>query len=339
MKTNFRLIIAALILLYAILACNILGPSGPNLEETSQAMSNAILMTVTAEAGSRLDPQAGVPTAQAEATARSLSIAATQTAQSVLSEQALTATAAVFAPIQAELPKFGVDPNQGRLGWIHPPVNLEVEGYMQYDYANEFIGTVARDFVVSADITWNTVTGLSGCGFVLRSDGNQDALNQYLAIASRGASGHVVFGTMANGELVTGQDIYAYGIDPNFDWQNDVTNRLTVVGRGNTFSIYTNDTLIGEVDPSAPPPQPYLPPPPPEPEDKSDREAMAKYQAARAAYQSVVAEIQENYRKRLEAYKNANTEYERGFIAMVALSESGRTFCQFDNAWLWLINE
>jgi hypothetical protein len=66
---------------------------------------------------------------------------------------------------------------------------------------------------------------------------------------------------------------------------------------------------------------------------------MAKYQAARAAYQSVVAEIQENYRKRLEAYKNANTEYERGFIAMVALSESGRTFCQFDNAWLWLINE
>jgi hypothetical protein len=302
-------------------------------------LSNAILMTATAEAGSILDPQASVPTAQAEATARSLAIAATQTAQAILGEEDLAATAAAAAPIQAELAKYGVDPGQGRLGWIHPPVSLEVEGYMQYDYANEFIGTVAKDFVVSADITWNTVTGLSGCGFVLRSDGNQDALNQYLAIATRGASGHVVFGTMADGELVTGQDIYAYGIDPNFDWQNDVTNRLTVVGRGNSFGIYTNDTFIGEVDPSAPPPQPYLPSPPQEPVDTNDREAMAKYQAARAAYQSVVAEIQENYRKRLDAYENADTKFERGFIAMVALSESGLTLCQFDNAWLWLIDE
>jgi hypothetical protein len=339
LKTYIRLLLPLLILFSATIGCNLLGPSSSNIEKTAQALSNAILMTATAEAGSILDPQASVPTAQAEATARSLAIAATQTAQAILGEEDLAATAAAAAPIQAELAKYGVDPGQGRLGWIHPPVSLEVEGYMQYDYANEFIGTVAKDFVVSADITWNTVTGLSGCGFVLRSDGNQDALNQYLAIATRGASGHVVFGTMADGELVTGQDIYAYGIDPNFDWQNDVTNRLTVVGRGNSFGIYTNDTFIGGVDPSTPPPQPYLPSPPQEPVDTNDREAMAKYQAARAAYQSVVAEIQENYQKRLDAYENADTKFERGFIAMVALSESGRTLCQFDNAWLWLIDE
>jgi hypothetical protein len=30
--------------------------------------------------------------------------------------------------------------------------------------------------------------------------------------------------------------------------------------------------------------------------------------------------------------------FERGFIAMVAMSESGRTICQFDNAWLWLLD-
>jgi hypothetical protein len=339
LKNKYLLLIIILLLFTAGLACNISGASGLDMEGTAQALSNAILMTATAEAGSRVDPQAGIPTVLAEATARSLASAATQTAQANLGQQALTATASVFAPIRAELPKYGVDPDQGRPGWIHPPVTLEVEGYMQYDYANEFIGTVARDFVVSTDITWNTVTGLSGCGFVLRSDGNQEALNQYLAIASRGASGHVVFGTMANGELVTGQDIYAYGLDPNFDWQNDVTNRLTVVGRGNTFTIYTNDTLIGEVDPTAPPPQPFFPPPPPEPEDTSDREAMAAYQAARAAHQTVVAEIQSNYQQRLQAYKEADTVYERGFIAMVALSESGRTVCQFDNTWLWLIND
>ena len=50
---------------------------------------------------------------------------------------------------------------------------------------------------------------------------------------------------MSGGEIVTEQDIYAYGLDSNFQWQNDTTNRLTIVDRGDRFAIYTNDTLIG----------------------------------------------------------------------------------------------
>ncbi len=71
-----------------------------------------------------------------------------------------------------------------------------------------------KTFVVSSDITWNTQYGTSGCGFVLRSDGNKNALNQYMVIATRGASGHVLFVTMSQGKIVGGRDIYAYGIDP-----------------------------------------------------------------------------------------------------------------------------
>ena len=62
------------------------------------------------------------------------------------------------------------------------------------------LGTIARDFVVSGDITWNTTTGLSGCGWVLRSDGNEDAFNQYLTIATRGGNGRVIFAPMLEGE-------------------------------------------------------------------------------------------------------------------------------------------
>jgi hypothetical protein len=29
--------------------------------------------------------------------------------------------------------------------------------------------------------------------------------------------------------------------------------------------------------------------------------------------------------------------FERGFVAMVVLSESGRSVCEFNNTWLWLI--
>jgi hypothetical protein len=192
--------------------------------------------------------------------------------------------------------------------------------------------------VVSADITWDAIGAASGCGFVLRSDGNENALNQYLTIMTRVASGHILFATMAEGEVVTGQDIFAQNTDPNFDWQNESTNRLTVVGRGNRFWIYTNGSLIGEIDPSAPPPQPNLPPEPERPADTSDAQAMANYLQQQAEFEIVSEQIQADFRARQRALQNADTTFERGFIAFVALSQSGRkTVCQYDNAWLWLI--
>jgi hypothetical protein len=64
------------------------------------------------------------------------------------------------------LPKYGVDPSEGKIGWVHPPVSLDASGYREFEYINYYIGTLAQDFVISADITWNTVGSTSGCGFV-----------------------------------------------------------------------------------------------------------------------------------------------------------------------------
>jgi hypothetical protein len=332
-----RIALVFMVIASATLACSLAG-NNSSLEATAEVLGQSIQLTATEKAAVGDNPESSVQTAVAQATQQNQEYQTTQAAMEALSAEAQAGTATAVAPIMDELSKYGVDASQGHIGWIHPPATLDVEGYMQYDYTNQFLGTVASDFVVSADITWNTFTGLSGCGFVLRSDGNLDALNQYLAIATRGASGHVIFATMANGDVVTGQDIYAYGIDPYFQWQNDTTNRLTVIGRGDKFTIYTNDSFLGEIDPSAPPPQPYIPPPPEEPADKTDVNGMAKYLEQKAAYDSVVSQIRSNYQARLKAYENADTKFDRGLIAMVALSESGRTVCHFDNAWLWLIN-
>ena len=314
------------------------GSSDVARQSTVEAISASVRGTATAAAGANLDSSAAVETAQAEATSQSQLAAGTQAAQAALGADAQTATAAAYAPILAELPRYGVDPSAGRMGWIHPPVTLEVEGFMQYDYINHFIATLADDFVVSADITWDAIGAASGCGFVLRSDGKEAALNQYLTIMTRVASGHVLFATMAEGEVVTGQDIYAQGHDPNFNWQNEATNRLTVVGRGNRFWVYTNGNLIGEIDPSAPPPQPNLPPEPERPVDTSNAEAMANYLQQQAEYEIVVEQINADFRARRRALQNADTTFERGFIALVALSQSGRkTVCEFNNTWLWLM--
>jgi hypothetical protein len=337
-KRFTKLSLALFLLLIIALACNFSSSTQSNVEATAQALGESVLQTATAAASGEISSDESVATAQVEATEQSIANVATQTAEAIIDEEGAAATAQVVEPIRTELPKYGVDPNQGELAWIHPPEVLELEGYQQFDYANQFLGTVAKDFVVSADITWNTDFGTSGCGFVLRSDGDQEAPNQYMSLATRGSSGHVIFATVVDGEIVTGRDIYAYGLDPNFDWRNDTTNRLTIVGQGNEFFVYTNDTLIGEIDPSAPPPQPYIPPPPEEPADLSDAAAVEKFQKEKQEYDEVVKQIRADHSARVSSFEPEETIFEKGFIAFVAASESGTTTCKFDNAWLWLIN-
>ena len=338
MRQKFYLGIHLLLLISVISACGLgTNNTDSSRQATLDAISVAVRGTATVEAAAKLNPNAPVETAQAQATAQSQALDATQAAQAALDDEARAATATAFAPFVADLPKYGVDPSEGRPGWIHPSVTLEVDGYMSYDYVNNFLATVAQDFVVSSDITWSTQYGTSGCGFVLRSDGNKNALNQYMTIVTRGASGHVLFATMVNGDIVGGKDIYAYGRDPNFQWGNNVTNRLTVVGRGNTFSIYSNDTLIGEIDPSAPLSLPAIPPVPKQPANVGDVNAMNLYRKQVAEQQAVATQITSDYQARQRAAANADKIFERGFVAMVVLSESGRSICTFDNTWLWLI--
>lgn len=301
-----------------------------------EILGTAVAGTATASAGEPGSDQE-LFEARQTATKSALEREATQVVESSIGEAALTATAVVFSPVTAVLPLYGVDPQLGRPGWLHPPLVLELDGYHDYDYGNEFLQITAADFVISADITWDTQYGGSGCGFVLRSDGKRDALNQYLVIATRGANGHVLFGVMAEGNLVNGRDLYAYGLDPDFDWHNGTTNRLTVVGRGSQFEIYTNDTMIGVVDPNEPLPQPHLPAPPVKPADLTDLEASSRYAKELAEYEQVTSQIKAEFQARLREARQAEVNFERGFMAMVALSESGTVRCEFQNAWLWLI--
>jgi len=335
MKVHYRIIMISLVFALTIAACGGDGGGSESRQATVQALELQLVSTATAEAIFDANPDALVQTAEARATAVADSLVATQSSQRALSEEVRSATATAFTSVAADLSIYGVDPSQGRPGWVHPPTTVEVNGYRQHDYANQFLNTVAEDFVISADITWNTQYGNSGCGFVLRSDGNEESFNQYVVVITRGASGHVLFTTMADGEVVNARDIYAYGLDDNFDWQNDTTNRLTVVGRGQKFSIYTNDTLLGVIDPSEPPPQPYLPPAPQAPA-VNDPATQAAFQRARAKHNGAISKMQSNYNARLKILQDSDTVYDRGFNAMVAVSESGQTTCQFDNAWLWL---
>ena len=249
-RRKWRALWPGLLLIVTALACSLGGDAGANQAATVTAIAAAVAGTAEANAEAAQLNEAAAATAGAEAAIESEAAAATVALVATDSFNAAAATTEALAPIQAELSKLGLDPNVGRLGWTHEPVTIVAEGYLQYDYANKNLLTVAEDFVMAADITWNTRFGTTGCGYVVRSDGDEEAFNQYLIIATRGANGHVGFITQRAGEIIQEEsfDIYANGLDPLFEWQNDTTNRLVVIGRGNQFLIYSNGTLIGEIN-------------------------------------------------------------------------------------------
>jgi hypothetical protein len=68
-----------------------------------------------------------------------------------------------------------------------------------------------------------------------------------------------------------------------------------------------------------------------------DVDAMNLFRRQVAEQQAVATQVTADYQKRQREAAEAEKFFERGFVAMVVLSESGRSVCTFENTWLWLI--
>ena len=305
-------------------------------DATGTALSQAIAGTATAEKADT-SSAGGLATAEAEATLQSQDISATQTAQLADRDEYQLATATVAAPIVAELPTYGLDATSGEVGWIHDPLTLEVSGYQQMTFGNDFMNIIGRDFVLAADVTWDTQYGDSGCGFMFRSNGDQQKPDGYMLIASRFANGRVVFMALADGEFANLRHFYPKEVDRSFEWQNGTTNRITIVARDNILEVYTNMVKIGEIDTTQPPKQPILPPKPQPPLDQLDQNAKKIYEDQLAQYEDIVQQSQTNFQVAKTNFEAGKAVFSDGFISMLALTQGGRTECKFDKAWLWLL--
>ena len=82
-----------------------------------------------------------------------------------------TAEAAI-SKIAPELDKVGIKAGEGHIEWLDPDsYTLKVSNYLESQYVP--IDTASlKDFVVHSDITWNSTSGLAGCGIIFHSDEN-----------------------------------------------------------------------------------------------------------------------------------------------------------------------
>ena len=91
------------------------------------------------------------------------------------------------------------------------------------------------------------------------------------------------------------------------------------------------------MDTTQPPTQPVLPKAPKPPADVNDLPAIKRFRAELQEYEEIAQQVKTNFQIALNNYKKRQAVFDDGFLAMLALSESGHTVCKFDNAWLWLL--
>jgi hypothetical protein len=324
-------------LLLLSMACGLetqqLGPMAITLTPLSAAIEG----TATARASNVGGTGDQLATAIAKATAQSADIYATETARGSLNDASRQATATVIAPAVAELPLYGIDPGQGEVAWVHNPVTIDLNGYQQSGYANDYQQITAKDFVMAADITWYTFNSLSGCGFMFRSNGNTKKPSQYMVVITRYATGYLGFSATVDGELSNMRTIYLAAQDKSFTWQNNATNRLAVVVKGKLIDAYTNGVLVGEIDTTQQPPSSMQPPPSlvipknANPAQKQDyQNQINQNQQNLNLLQSQMAAARTNFAKNKPIFSE-------GFLGFVDVSQSGESKCTFSNAWLFLI--
>jgi hypothetical protein len=335
-KKNIPFFTVLLLLLCLASGCN--ANHLDSMALTLTPLSAAVAGTATAQTANVGGAADQVATAVYKATAQSANIYATETSMGSLNDASRLATATVIAPVVAELPRYNINPGQGYVVWVHKPVTIDLNGYQQSGYANDYQQITAKDFVMAADITWYTFDSLSACGFMFRSNGNRNKPSQYMVIITRFATGYAAFTATVDGEMSNMRTFYLAGADKSFNWFNNATNRLAIVVHGALIDVYTNGELIGEVDTTQPPPDSMQSPPSLEIPKNGTPQQLQEYQnlidqtsQKFSVEQSQMANAKMNFAKNKPIFSE-------GLLGFVDVSQSGESKCTFSNGWLFILN-
>jgi hypothetical protein len=334
-KKNISFFMVLLLLLSLASGC-IASQADPMLS-TLTPLSAAVAGTATAQTANVGGEANQLATAFAKATAQSADIYATETARASLSSASKMATATVIAPVVAELPRYNINLGQGYVAWVHNPVSIDLNGYQQSGYANDYPLVTAKDFVMAADINWYTHNSLSACGFMFRSNGNSNKPSQYMVVITRFSTGYVAFTATVNGEMSNMRTFYPSQQDNSFTWLNNATNRLAIVVRGALIDVYTNGVLIGEIDTTQPPPDSMQSPPSLEIPKNSTPQQLQDYQNLMDQNNQNMSLVQSQMAGARMNFAKNKPIFSEGMLGFVNVSQSGESKCTFSNAWLFQI--
>lgn len=170
---------------------------------------------------------------------------ATPDLQATASMEATQTAENELAGIIDELEKIGFQAESGELGWIQSEsTEIYTDEYGSFYYEPFADGLVAEDFVLSTDITWESTSGLAGCGLLFRSEPNFEVGAQY-EIAFLRLSGLPAWEIAYLKDDEYQKSITGFVTAAAIDQDQGSTNSYILVAEGGKFTLYINDMRIG----------------------------------------------------------------------------------------------
>jgi hypothetical protein len=161
--------------------------------------------------------------------------------------QAAATAEANAALVRPDLEEIGLTTEGGYLGWMHDPLTIKVDTYLEEKPEIDYPEFSAADFVLQTDVTWNTASGLAGCALIVRSEADVDKGKQYRIYMMRLQNRPLWDIEYFN--LGRWQSTLTDGVldAPAFFSEQDSTNRVTVVAQGEKLTVYGNGEKLGSV--------------------------------------------------------------------------------------------
>ena len=169
-------------------------------------------------------------------------LAATEAAEATAAAEELT------AKIDAELQKLGLSTSEGYLAWTQTdPLSVTTDVGAQTLFAPFAEGQKFSDFILGADVTWESTSGLAGCGFMFRSEENFERGAQYRFYTIR-LSGlplwDIEYWKFGEWQTTLGGEPRSNTI---IDQANGATNRYVLHITKDLFTSFANGERLGRV--------------------------------------------------------------------------------------------
>lgn len=170
---------------------------------------------------------------------------ATPDLQATAAAAATKIAAENLGAIKSEIEQLGYATEIGELGWMQiEPIEILVDEYMGYYYHEFAENFVAKDFILKTDITWESSSGLAGCGLIFRSESNFMQGEQY-ELAFLRLSGLPVWFVMYADDGEYQKDITGPLTAGAINQDQGSTNTYMLIAEEGKFTMYINDLRIG----------------------------------------------------------------------------------------------
>ena len=170
---------------------------------------------------------------------------ATQDLQATAAAEALQIAIEKEERIRSEIESLGYQTDTGELGWIQDePVEILIDEYAGDDYEKFAEDLVAKDFILKTDITWESSSGLAGCGLLFRSEPNFEIGSQYELEVIR-LSGLPGWDIIHNKDGDFQKNVTGMLTAGAINQEQGSTNTYILIAEGGKFTLYINEQRIG----------------------------------------------------------------------------------------------